>query len=71
MALMANYMSGSSFFYYVLHLKGEEVFGSAKQPTDFPPNVNNDSHFHDYVNLSRPQITIHVAQPNIVRNVRM
>jgi hypothetical protein len=69
MAVMANYTSRSSFFYCLLHVKGEEVFGSAKRPTNCPPNVNNDSHCHDYVNLSRPQIIVHVAQLNIVRNV--
>ncbi len=52
--VMANYMSESSFSRYTLHLKGEEVFGSAKQPVDCFPSVNNDFHWLDRVNFFHP-----------------
>jgi hypothetical protein len=70
-AVMANYMSGSSFSYRVPHLKREEVFGFAKRPIDCPPNANNDFHHLDHVNFFRPQVTIPTTQPNVVRNVGM
>jgi hypothetical protein len=68
---MANYMSESSFFRYTLHLKGEEVFGSTKQPADCLPSVNNDFHWLDRVNFFHPQVIIHVVQRNVVMNVGM
>ncbi len=71
MATMANYMFGSSFSYYVLHLEGEEVFGSAKQLANCPLGAKNDSHRPDHVNFSRPKVTIIITQPNVVNNVGM
>ncbi len=67
---LANYMFVFTFFYHILHLKGEEVCGSAKRP-NYPPSVNNDSHHLDHVNFSRPRVTIHVAQPNVIGNIGM
>jgi hypothetical protein len=68
---VANYTFGSSFSYHVPHLKGEEVFGFVKQPADCPPSADNDFHHPDDVNFFRPQVTIPIAQPNVVGNVNM
>ncbi len=46
---VTNYTSESSLLNHVLHLKGEEVFGLAKQPINYPPNVDNDYHHLDHV----------------------
>ncbi len=64
-------MFGSSFFYYVMHLEGEEVFGSAKCPIDYPLGVENDSHRPNLVNFFQPWIIVHVAQLNAIVNVSM
>jgi hypothetical protein len=40
--------------HHSLHLKGEKVFGYAKQPINYPPDINNDSHHLDDVNFSHP-----------------
>ncbi len=71
MSTMKNYTSRSSFSYRILHFKGEEVLRSIKRPVDCPPNVDNDSHRHDHVNLFHPRITIFIAQLNVVENVGM
>ncbi len=52
--IVTNYMSGPSFSYCALHFKGDEVFGSTKQPVDCRPCVENDFHHPDYVNLFCP-----------------
>jgi len=70
-AALANYIFVFTFFYRILHLKGEEVCGYAKLPTNYPPSVNNDSRHLDHVNFSRPRITVHVVQPNVVGNIGM
>jgi len=69
--VVTNYTSRFSFFYCTLHLEGEEVFGSAKEPTDYPLGVNNDSHDPNHVYFFHSQITIIAAQSNIVGNVGM
>ncbi len=68
---MAIYMFGSSFFYYISHLEGEEVLGFAKQPVDYFLGVDNDYHCPNHVNFSCPQIKFLVVQPNVVENVSM
>jgi hypothetical protein len=68
---VVNYTFGSSFFYRTQHLEGEEVFRSTKQPINCPPGANNDSHCHNHVNVSCPQVIVLVVQPNIVKNVGM
>ncbi len=62
---MVNYTSRSSFSYCVSHFEGEEVFGSTKQPIDYPSNVDNDSHHHYRMNFSHPWVTVLIAQPNV------
>ncbi len=69
--VVANFTSKSSFFYYTLHFKGEEVFGSTKQPANCLRGVNNEFHHPYHVNFSRAQITVIVVQPNVVENVGM
>jgi hypothetical protein len=69
--VVANYTFGFFFFYHPLHFEGEEVFGFAKKPTNFPFGVDNYFHCHDRVNFSRPRVTIPTAQPNVVGNVDM
>jgi hypothetical protein len=69
--VVTNYTSRFSVFYCTLHLEGEEVFGSAKEPTDYPLGVNNDSHDPNHVNFYHPQTTIIATQSNIVGNVGM
>ncbi len=54
MVVVANYMFGFSFSYCILHLKGEEVSGFAKRPTNYPPNANYDFHRLDHVNFFHP-----------------
>jgi hypothetical protein len=68
---VANYTSGFSFSYHILHLEGEEVFGSAKQPDDYPFNAKNDSHCPNCLNFSCPWITVLAIQSNVVDNVSM
>jgi hypothetical protein len=62
--VVENYTFGSSFSYCVLHLKGEEVFGFAKQFIDCPLGAKNDYHCPNDANFSHPWI--HVGQPNVV-----
>ncbi len=57
--------------FIALCFEGEEVFGSAKQPTNCPLNADNDFHCLNHVNFFCPQIKILVAQPHIVRKVGM
>jgi len=68
---VVNYTFGSSFSYRTPHLEGEEVFRSTKQPVNCPPSANNDSHCHNRVNFSCPQVIVLVVQPNIIKNVSM
>jgi hypothetical protein len=68
---VVNYTFGSSFSYCTPHLEGEEVFRSTKQLVNCPPSANNDSHCHNRVNFSCPQVIVLVVQPNIVKNVSM
>ncbi len=44
---------GSSFTNRILHLEGQEVFGSTKQRVDITPRSEGNSHKHDHVNFSR------------------
>ncbi len=53
-AVVANFMFGSSFFYCTPHLEGEEVFGSTKQHANCPLDANNDFHRPNHVNFSHP-----------------
>jgi hypothetical protein len=69
--IVANYTSKSSFTNCLPHLKGEEVFGSSKWPTNCPPSVDNDSHYLDRVNFSSPRIITFAIEPNVMDNVHM
>jgi hypothetical protein len=69
--VVANYTFGFSFFYHPSHFEGEEVFGFAKKPTNFPPGVDNDFRRPNHVKFSCPRITIPTPQPNVVGNVNM
>jgi hypothetical protein len=71
MATLANYMFGFSFSYHVLHLAGEEVFGSAKRLVDCPLGANNDYHCLDHVSFFRPRVIVLTTQPNVVGNIGM
>ena len=53
----------------VPHLEGETIFGSAKHKLDFPPRDDSDSHRHDRVNYSIPNLGKGVS-PSHVRGVR-
>ena len=53
----------------VPHLEGETIFGSAKHKLDLPPGDDNDSHRHDRVNYSIPNLDKRVS-PSHVRGVR-
>ncbi len=66
---MANFTFGSSFTNHLPHLKGEEVFGFAKQPTDCPPGV--DSHHLDRVNFSCPGVSVPTFEPDFVEDVHI
>jgi hypothetical protein len=39
----------------ILHLEGEEIFGSTKRKLDLPPGDDGDSHRPDKVNFSQPR----------------
>jgi hypothetical protein len=49
---IANYASRSSFMTRTPHMKGEEVFGSAKHNIDFSLRVDDESQRFDYINFS-------------------
>jgi hypothetical protein len=51
--VVANFTSKSSFTNHLLHLEGEEVLGSIKQPTNYPPSADEYSHHLDHANFSR------------------
>jgi hypothetical protein len=40
----------------ILHLEGEEIFGSTKRKLDLPPGDDGDSHRPDKVKFSHPQM---------------
>jgi hypothetical protein len=70
--IVTNFMFGSSFTNCLPHLKGEEVFGYAKRPTNScPPSIDNDSHHFNHVNFFCPLITILNLVPNNVKDVHM
>jgi hypothetical protein len=52
--VVANYTSGSSFTNRLPHLKVEEVFGSFKQPANYPLDADNDSYHPNCVNFFCP-----------------
>jgi hypothetical protein len=56
--IMCNYPLGSSFTTWTTNLEGEEVFGLAKCPTNFPFGVESDSQRLDHVNLFRLWVAI-------------
>jgi hypothetical protein len=68
---MGNYMFKFSFSYCILHLEGEEVFGSTKESINSLPSAKNDFHHFNRVNLFHPKVTVPIAQPNVVGNVSM
>ncbi len=65
---MANFTFGSSFTIRLSHFEGKEVFGSAKQPIDYPLGVDKDSHRLDSVNFFRPQVSIPTPEFCIVED---
>jgi hypothetical protein len=40
----------------ILHLEGEEIFGSTKRKLDLPPGDDGDSHRPGKVNFSQPRV---------------
>jgi hypothetical protein len=40
----------------ILHLEGEEIFGSTKRKLDLPPGDDGDFHRPDKVNFSQPRV---------------
>jgi len=70
--VVTNYKFGSSFTNCLLHLEGEEVFGSAKQPANSCPlGTNIDSHHPNRANFFHPQVIIPDLVPNNVKDVHM
>jgi hypothetical protein len=67
--VVANYTSRSSFTNCFSHLKGEEVFGSAKQLANCPLGANKDSDHLDCVNFTHPWVLI--VEPDIVEDVHI
>jgi hypothetical protein len=65
---VANFTFGSSFTIRLSHFEGKEVFGSAKQPIDYPLGVDKDSHRLDSVNFFRPQVSIPTPEFCIVED---
>jgi hypothetical protein len=53
---VAKYTNGSSFINRILHLEGQEAFGSTNQRVDIAPGLEGNSHKHDHVNFSRLQV---------------
>jgi hypothetical protein len=70
-AIVANFAFGSSFMTLILHLEGEEVFGSAKCSADFLPRVNNESPKANHVKFSCPHVAIPTCHPNSVNNLQI
>ncbi len=50
--IVAKLALGSSYTSKILHLQGEEVFGSVKQKQNLPLGLEGDSHRHDCANFS-------------------
>lgn len=50
--LVAIFTWGSSYTPRILHLEGEEVFGSIKHKQNLPVGLKGDLHKHDCVNFS-------------------
>ncbi len=67
MVIVANYTSRSSFTNCLSHLKGEKVFGFAKQPIDYLPGAKEDSHHPHHVNFSRAWVSVLVLNPILWR----
>ncbi len=53
---IVKYTNGSSFATRILHLEGQEIFGSTKQRANIAPRLEGDSHMHDHVNFSRLKV---------------
>jgi hypothetical protein len=54
--VVAKYTNGSYFTTRILHLEGQEAFGSTKWRVDIAPRSEGNSHKHDCVNFSRPKV---------------
>lgn len=55
-AAIAKYISSFGFFAIILHLEGEEIFGSTKCKANLPFRLEVDSHLLDGVNFSCPTV---------------
>jgi len=70
--IVTNFMFEFSFTNCLPHLRGEEVFGYAKRPTNScPPSIDNDSHHLNHVNFFCPLIIILNLVPNNVKDIHM
>ena len=49
----------------VPHLEEETIFGSAKRKLDLPPRDDSDSHHHDQVNYSIPNLSKGVSPSQV------
>jgi hypothetical protein len=67
--IIANYTSESLFTTWILHLEGEEVFGSAKRDVNFSSSANEELHRLNHVNFSHLCVAILACQPNNVNDL--
>jgi hypothetical protein len=67
---VARLTPGSSYTLRILHLEGEEVFGSVKQKQNLPLKSKGNSHKHDHVNFSHPQVEFISHNFAINENIR-
>jgi hypothetical protein len=63
-ATISKYTSSFSLSVRILHLEGEEVFGSAKHKANLPRGLEIDSHRHDQVNFSHLKVANAIAPIN-------
>jgi hypothetical protein len=55
-AIITKYTSSFGVFTKILHLEGEEVFGSIKRKANLPLGSEANSHQHDQMNFSHPKM---------------
>ncbi len=61
---IAKYISSSNLFTRILHLEGEEMFGSTKRKANLLPRSKVNSHQHDQVNFFHPKVANAIALIN-------
>ncbi len=65
--VVIKFISGSSYTLIILHLEGEEVFGSTKRRQDLPLGLIGNLHRHECVNFFCPKVefTLCNSTPNV------